>query len=399
MNEQPQHPPRHKWLGWIALLAFASVLSPVNIHIVIAQDAPEIVIAPADPGEPPTPPKTLGPPAPATPTIAPEATTENASTLVVAPTPAETAAQIPDVPVAPSEVSSETEIGKLIPNDEPLTASIVSALPKADPESVRTLSVEPGVRPMLPADRPAWVGASPDYTSPQHRLHVGSLPTTDARDADEALDEPLIAAVRNYIDQEVVNQLGASSKMPIDAAFIRRNLIDDPSGYVCELTTSQGSMFQKWVTVRVTPEQRELFTKWHTEAAQRTRLAPIGLGLVSVLALVSLTHMVLRRHGASPFPLVNQHATEPAVAVRRSRSWTALKVLGFLVLVMIPAFFVLAALLFTVRSRQVGPVVETHISGTSLPYEVQFPDLHKELRIETLGGGERTIVIESKSRR
>ena len=62
---------------------------------------------------------------------------------------------------------------------------------------------------------------------------------------------------------------------------------------------------------------------------------------------------------------------------------------------MIPAFFVLAALVFTVRT---GPVVEYRLNGSHLPYEVQLPDLHKELRIETLGG-ERTIVIENKSRR
>ena len=387
MNEQTQHPPRHNWLGWIALLAFASVLSPVNIHIVIAQDAPEIAVAAADPGEPPTPPIAHDPPSPAI--------VAAASTPVEGPVPAKTSAQIPDVPAAPSEISSEAELGKLIPNDEPETEPFVSEPPKVDPDSVRTLSVEPGVRPLLPADRPGWVGALPDYSSPQHRLYIGSMPTTDERDADEALDEPLIAAVRNYIDQEVVNELGASSKMPIDAAFIRRNLIDDSAGYVGELSTSQGSMYQKWVTVRVTPEQRELFSKWHTEAAQRTRLASLGFGLVSVLALVSLTHMVLRRHGASPLPLVNQHVAESAVAVRRSLTWTAVKVLGFLVFLMIPAFFVLAALVFSVRTF---PVVENRLNGSRLPYEVQLPDLHKELRIETLGG-ERTIVIENKSRR
>jgi hypothetical protein len=65
---------------------------------------------------------------------------------------------------------------------------------------------------------------------------------------------------------------------------------------------------------------------------------------------------------------------------------------------MIPAFFVLAALVFAGRS-QVDTAVENHLWGSRLPYEVQFPDLHKELRVETLGGGERTIVIESKSHR
>jgi hypothetical protein len=356
MNEQSQHSLRHNCLGWIALLSLAAVLSPVSIHVVIAQDAPQFVVAPADPGDPPAP-----PPAPAT----------------------------------PSEVNSEAEIGQLLPNDQAVTEPAGGGQLPADPDSVRTLSVEPGVRPMLPADRPAWVGAPPDYATPQHYLYVGSLPTTDERDADEALDEPLIAAVRNYIDQEVVNEPGAAFRMPVDAAFIRRNLIDDPSGYVCELATSQGSMFQKWVTVRVTPEQRELFANWHTQAVQRARLAPLGIGLVAVLTLVSLVHMALGRHGASPLPSINQHAPEPAVAVRRSWSWTALKVLGFLAFMMLPAFLVLAAVGYKVRTSR---VVEGHLSGSLGSYEVPMPDLHKQVRIETLGA-ERTIVIESKSRR
>ena len=332
MNKQSQL--RH-WLGWIAMLAFASVLSPINIHIVIAQDAPEIVVAPADPGQPPAPPQ-----APATPEVAADVPTvaavEAVSTPidvppVDVPVPSEVPIQTPDIPVTQSEVSSDTDLGKLIPSDEPQAEPVANIQPKADPDSVRTLSVEPGLRPILPADRPAWVGAAPDYSSAQHYLYVGSLPTTDESEADEALDAPLIAAVRNYIDQEVVNELGAASNMPIDAQFIRRNLIDDPSGHMCELSTSQGAMFQKWVAVRVTPEQREQFARWHTEASQRKRLTPLGLGLVSVLALVSLSHMVLRRrHGANPLPFVNQQPTEPAVVVRRSRSWTAFTVLGFL---------------------------------------------------------------------
>ena len=395
MNDKAQHRLRHYWLGWIAMLAFASVLSPINIRIVIAQDAPEVVVAPADPGEPPAPPQ-----APTTPEVAIAAPTYAlAETATPIDLPSETPLQTPEVPATPSEVSSDADIGKLIPSDEPQPEPISSEQPKADPDSVRTLSVEPGLRPILPADRPAWVGAAPDYTSAQHHLYVGSLPTSDESDADEALDEPLIAAVRNYIDQEVVNEHGASSRMPIDAEFIRRNLIDDPSGYMCELATSQGAMFQKWVTVRVTPEQREQFAQWHTEASQRMRLTPLGLGLVSALALVSLSHMVLRRrHGAKPLPFVNQQPIEPAVVVRRSRSWTAFKVLGFLVFLMIPAFFAFAVLVFTFRTREAATIYTESHRDSRLPYTVEMPDLRKEVRIETLNGEQR-IFIENKSRR
>ena len=41
--------------GYLALAALAVFLSPVNVHIVIAQDGTEIVVQAADPGEPPTP--------------------------------------------------------------------------------------------------------------------------------------------------------------------------------------------------------------------------------------------------------------------------------------------------------------------------------------------------------
>ena len=136
---------------------------------------------------------------------------------------------------------------------------------------------------MLPENRPAWVGAAPDFSSAQHYLYVGSLPTQDPNKVDKALDEPLVAAVRNYIDQEVINQLGAADAMPLTAEFIRKNLIDNPEGFECELATGQEPAYQKWVTVRITPEQRELFRQWHTEAVQRTRLAPLGINLVAVL--------------------------------------------------------------------------------------------------------------------
>lgn len=415
MNEQTLHRLRHLWLGWIAMLAFASVLTPIHVHIVIAQDAPEIVIAPADPGEPPTPPQTPAEavletakvqadlPSVSEPALDQPVIDEPVIAEPVIDKPAietladETAIQTPDVPNTPSEISSEAEIDKLIPTGESQAESVTSEQRQSDLNSVRTLSIEPGVR-MLPEDRPAWVGAAPDYSAAIHHLYVGSLPTSSQSDIDESLDAPLVEAVRTYIDQEVVNERNASINMPIDAKFIRRNLIDEPSGFVCEISTSQGAMFQKWVAVHITPEQRKLFAKWHTEASQRSRLAPIGLGLVSILALVSLSHVVLRRrHGAGNLPFVNRHSPEPEVVVRRSRSWTAFMVLVFLLFLMIPAFFMFAALM----------LVRTHVSTAEVHRQADdrdraqsmANDLQKEVRVETLNGGQRTVIIESQSHR
>ncbi len=358
-------------LGWIALLTFASIVTPLQVRIVVAQASTEIIVSAADPGEPPVP----------------------------CPVPAEKVASkrgAQDVSGASgtvnSEVASDAEFQTPAATDESLaelrnakakpaeaeTPGSGTATPLAD--SVRTLSVEPGVGPILPRDRPAWVGAAADYSSSQHYLYVGSLPTSEESEADEALDEPLLAAVRNYIDQEVVNEQAAGFHMPVDSDFIRKNLIDDPKGYVCELSTSQGPMYQKWVAVRVTPEQREVFKRWHVEAAQRKRLQPLVVGLVSLLALVSASHLVLRRrHGAIAMPLVNTVAAQPPAAAKRSMVKTLFKasiLIGFL---MLPAILLITALAPThVEVHRDGPIQQgAGEMNDESTIEVNLSNLHK----------------------
>ena len=69
---------------------------------------------------------------------------------------------------------------------------------------------------------------------------------------------------------------------------------------------------------------------------------------------------------------------------------------------MIPAFFVFAIFAFTARTHHNSPaqatIYESH-RDSGLPYEVEMPDLHKEVRIETLEGGHKTVIIENTSRR
>ena len=410
MNQHSHHRPQAdqmpkswhsaNYFGWVALLTFASLVAPIQVRIVVAQQTNELSVAAADPGEPPTPPATPTPPVSSDPEVESEKTSEATSTA------ASDVTNEVAVEVA-SEVTSDAELGSLSVSASSLadtkpqavekSASKEKSAPAAD--SVRTLSVEPGVRPILPEDRPAWVGASPDFSSEQHHLYVGSLPTSDESDADEALNEPLLAAVRNYIDQEVINEHAAAFQMPVDADFIRKNLIDDPNGYVCELSTSQGPMYQKWVAVRVTPEQRELFKRWHVEAAQRKRLAPLGVGLVSALALVSASHLVLRRrHGAAAMPLVNTVAAEPQVAPKRSFVKTLFKasiLIGFLMLPAVLLFTALAPTHVEVHRNAPERHGEVEMMDDST-FEVHLPNLHKEIRLDKLGEG-RTIIIEHKS--
>jgi hypothetical protein len=310
MNNQSTEEPTIKRSYWIAMLLLlcCAMVTDVNIQIVIAQEAAATASAP-DEGVSPSPEVAV--------VVEPaSAPADDASIKITAPAADET--------VPASEVTSQEELNavphasELIQDTKESIKDVVSSLTDA----VRNLSVEPGSRPLLPVDRPSWVGSPVDLSTKNHMLSVGSSPMLHEREVDSALDEPLVAAVRNYIDEHIADSFGAASNMPIDAGYIRRNLIDDPKGYVCELSTSEGPLHQKWVRVRITPEQREQFKQWHMEATQRNRIGPLGAVLAATFLLVGLTHLLLRtRHGVTSLPLVNQQIlTEPVVAKAR-RGW------------------------------------------------------------------------------
>ncbi len=119
-------------------------------------------------------------------------------------------------------------------------------------------------------------------------------------------------------------------------------------------------MYQKWVTVRITPEQRELFKQWHREAMQRKRLGPLGVGLVSLLAVVSLSHMVLhQRHGAKTLPMVDAQNMQPVVAKKAS---VFRRVMLFFFLLSIPVL-VAAGLLLTLITPTHVRIEPIHIEA------------------------------------
>ncbi|MCA9181119.1 MAG: hypothetical protein KDA51_06685, partial [Planctomycetales bacterium] len=177
------------------------------------------------------------------------------------------------------------------------TASDATRTRKTPSEENHELSVEPGTPQLLPDDAPAWVGSLPDLTDDVHRLFVGGHIAESVSEAAEGLDTPLVAAVNQYIDAHLLKRKGAARSLAgkITADYIWKNLVDERTGYTARLNTPGQPMFQKWVTVSITPEQRSAILRWDREALQRERLAPIGLGLASLLGGVGLLHLILRR--------------------------------------------------------------------------------------------------------
>jgi hypothetical protein len=194
-------------------------------------------------------------------------------------------AEVVDLPQSPAGESPE-------PAKQDTTSNVS---PAPTPPLEQELSVAPG-KTLLPDDRPNWITLEPDYSTDTHRLVVSSIPTARRDDTESNLDAPLEEALRNYVCEQFDDEhAGRLLENRLSAAFIRTNLIDDKLSYTAELSTSGGEMYQKWVMVEVTKEQRQQLQTWYREQVQRERILPLGVGVVGLLGLIGLLNLGFRK--------------------------------------------------------------------------------------------------------
>lgn len=170
---------------------------------------------------------------------------------------------------------------------------------RAETQVPHPLSVEPSSQ-LLPKDRPSWIETDPDTESEVHRFVVASIPTSLKSELDSNLDATLVAAIKNYVNQQFGPDSDQMLHERLTAAFIQTNLVDENKTYVAEMQTGDGPLFQKWVMIEVTPEQRNQIRLWINQQLQRQRVLPLGLWIGGLLSLVGISHLFLRRNTSVP---------------------------------------------------------------------------------------------------
>lgn len=398
---------RFSWLPWIPL-AVALVMSPLSIEIVVAQDLDAETVTPSANTSQNVDrlliekPSDGSPPTPVDQTSAPVSDTSDESTV--------------EAESGSSPATKETDVSAEIGDASFSTTETLTIPPKT-----RVLSVKPGVKPLLPEDHPRWITESPDYKTEIHRMAVGSIPTPSVEDVDHSLDEPLLARMYDYIDQQVLRDANGSTRVQdkVTVKYIWNNLIDDKSGYVAELNTSEGPMYQKWVSVNVSEKQRQQLSQWNSEAIQRERLKPLGLGLLSLFGLVAVTHLALRRRHGSPAAVVQQPQAIVESQIPAPRK-SGMKVIGILACIFaIPLILVvLGALTLTVsRQKEVlhleralqqeAAAMKAHATAVeealgrsrAAPSTPEAPvPLHDETSQKIITSGNQTVIISSRSK-
>jgi hypothetical protein len=220
-----------------------------------------------------------------------------------------------DAPDLPGEAAAAPASEATTPEQSEATSES-EAVPAAAAEAeVRELSVSPESKPLLPEGHPSWVGAPPDLSnSRHHRLFVGSFPVSSLDEVDAALDEPMLAAVNGYIDEQVLDGRGAS-ELHLTSDFIRYNLLDRSTDYIAELSTSTGPVYQKWVVLEITPEHRKHFAEAYRQVEQKKRMVALGLGLSGLLGMTAVAHLAFnrrrRRYDETVQPIVHTLMAEP----------------------------------------------------------------------------------------
>ncbi len=180
---------------------------------------------------------------------------------------------------AETEAKPNAEVASAEDLTDAAKLDTVASTPKADVNQIRELSVEPETQPWLPENRPAWVGAPVDTSTSNHRIYVGSFPVSNEAELDEALDQPMVAAVYAYLSEHVFEGENAN-RLKLTSEFIRQNLVDPSAEFVSERATREGLVYQKWVALVVSPEQRAHFQKEMNSLIQRDRMTGLGLGVL-----------------------------------------------------------------------------------------------------------------------
>jgi hypothetical protein len=154
-------------------------------------------------------------------------------------------------------------------------------------DSPKELSVPPLTEPEYPADRPEWIGESPNFEGRIHRWAICSTPSMTVEGAREDLLEQARATVAVYVREQMEDQLhGALDGLKMSEAWLVRNLFDEGHHYRGKVKLADAEFHEEAVDLVFMPEFRDDLRHRLREVELSLRMK--NLSGLSVLAFASL---------------------------------------------------------------------------------------------------------------
>jgi hypothetical protein len=157
-----------------------------------------------------------------------------------------------------------------------------------------TIEIRSGkvIIPPRPEQVAKWVESDPVRSGSVHTTAVSSGPQVNRRDCRRALDEELMEAVREYVDEYLgdvyADQVKASSLVNYDLAYIKKHLVRPENIYHEEIQNSFGPMQQMHALLEFDDAfRKDLDERWHALVAMG-RVMGTALAFGFVLALLGV---------------------------------------------------------------------------------------------------------------
>jgi hypothetical protein len=138
----------------------------------------------------------------------------------------------------------------------------------------------------IPAGRPNWIGQQPILTGKAHTIAVASGPYATNREAQQALDDALVKATKEYVAEQLNSDL-AARLITFDARTIKRRFVKDDT-YHDEASYSIGKMHENFALLQFDQKFRtELGRRWNQVRAGSRLLQTGVLAAASLLVVAS----------------------------------------------------------------------------------------------------------------
>lgn len=199
------------------------------------------------------------------------------------PEPAE--AKSEDVAEKPQPVAAEPKpAAESKPAEVPVTVAAAPASEVAQPQPVAVVSTS--------GNRPAWVTAGPALVDGVYRMTVSSGPWSSVPECQHALDEEVLSATNNYINEYLGNPQ-AASLVNISPNYLRQHVRKTEFAEIVD-SPAVGQMHQLHAQLEFDERARADFERLWRNAVVQDRLWYIGGGGALVLALLATLYGYLK---------------------------------------------------------------------------------------------------------
>ena len=212
---------------------------------------------------------------------------------------------------AEAEVAAEAAVakaalealGEASSSDEANAGSTLPAeAPSSGPKKPRRVELPEDFaapdKPISIPDRPEWVDREPQMVGDNYCVAVSSALHVQQRDCRRTLDERMVEAVSDYV-QDLVGSSSVDYFLHYDADEIRSRFLAQDTEFSDIVEVSVGPMHQSHAMLQFAPEFRdEVQTKW-SQIRQTGRVVRTAGASVGILAMLSLMFGYFRLDSAT----------------------------------------------------------------------------------------------------